>query len=121
MQVITMNGMRWYVVRVPPKSSYLIDRSNILTLGTTDPVTRCVYLSDDLYGDLEKRVIAHELGHVACFSYNLLNEIHMYCYPEHWIDMEEFICNFVADYGAYIWDVTQDLTKVKSNIERMIS
>lgn len=121
MRMITMNGIKWYVVRVPPTSGYLIDRSNTLTLGTTDPVTRCVYISDQLKGNIEKRVIAHELGHVACFSYGLIGQIHAYSYPEHWIDMEELICNFVADYGAYIWDITKDLTDVHRYLERMVS
>lgn len=119
--IIEMNGIEWDVIEVHPNSEYLIDRENILTLGTTDPVTHCVYISNKLVSPLKEKVISHELGHVACFSYGLLEEIHMYTYPEHWIDMEEFICNFVADYGKEIWNITEDLTKVKMWIEKVVS
>lgn len=121
MREIVLNNVKWHVIRVPPNNPYLVDRSNVLTIGTTDPISRCIYIADNLYGELEKKVIAHEIGHAVCFSYGLLNEIHRYCYPEHWIDMEEFICNFVADYGEMIWDITKDIAKVPIYLEKLIS
>lgn len=36
-------------------------------------------------------------------SYNLLDEIHEMVKPEYWIDAEEWICNFIADYGLRIF------------------
>lgn len=101
-----MNGILWRVVDVPPLSEYLIDRQENLTVATTDPDTLCVYLSMALRGDFKKRVVAHEMGHACCFSFGLLDEIRECCYPDKVVEMEEFVCNFVADYGERIFDIT---------------
>lgn len=118
---IYLNGITWHVIRVPPYHPCLIDRDNILTVGTTDPVTKTIYIADNLQGEFEKRVIAHEIGHAVCFSYELLDDIHRFCYPTHWIDMEELICNFVADYGELIWKLTRDITKVPLYLSELVS
>lgn len=90
-------------------SPFLIDRTGDVKLATTDPKTHCVYLSNELRGNMLNRVFAHELGHCVIFSYGLLEEIHSMVYPEHWIDAEEWICNFVADYGLKIFSVANDI------------
>ena len=101
-----MNGYLWHVVDVPADSDYLIDRTGNRTVATTDGKTLCVYVADSVSGDFRKRVIAHEMGHAVCFSYDLLDEIHRCCLPSKRIEMEEFICNFVADYGELIFEIT---------------
>lgn len=109
-----MNGYVWQVIIVPAWSACLIDRNGIRTVATTDPNTLCVYLSSDLRGAFKRRVVAHEMGHACCFSYHLLDEIHDCCYPERWVDMEEWICNFVADYGEQIFDITYKIVGNKA-------
>ena len=122
-----VNGYLWKVHTVNPRSHYLVDRSGVLTVATTDPATLCVYLSADLQGDFKKRVLAHELGHVFCFSYHLLQEIHACCYPERAIEMEEFICNFVADYEENLFSITyrilgdEALNLVPRYLERLVA
>lgn len=122
-----MNGHTWEVIQVHPNSGYLIDRTNKLTLATTDPNTHKIYISSNLRGQFKKRVIAHEMGHAACFSYDLIGEIHRCCYPDYWVYMEEFICNFVADYGEEIFMITYQiigddaLYDVPRYIKRMIA
>ncbi len=98
-----MNGFYWRVKHVPPYSSALIDRTGTLTVATTDPKTGYVYLSEDLTGSFKIRVLIHELGHCALLSYGLLDDIHSSVPPELWIDAEEWVCNFIADYGMYIF------------------
>lgn len=104
-----MNGILWKVKTVNPMSSDLIDRTGARTVATTDPATKTVYLADNLSGDFLDRVFIHEMGHCAMFSFGLLDDIHSMTYPEHWIDMEEFICNFIADYGYYIYDAANKI------------
>lgn len=104
--VFLLNGYLWHVVTVPEDSTYLIDRTGHRTVATTDGKTLCVYLSDSVHGEFRKRVIAHEMGHAVCFSYDLISEIHACCIPSKRIEMEEFICNFVADYGEMIFEIT---------------
>ena len=98
-----MNGYVWRVMTVPPHSPFLIDRSNTPRLATTDPTALTVYLSTDLYGDMLSTVLLHELGHCAIFSYDLLDDIHSAVLPQHWEEAEEWVCNFIADYGRDIF------------------
>lgn len=104
-----MNGRLWYVYFADPYDPMLVDRTNILRVATTDPITSRVYLSDQLYGEFLNRVLIHELGHCTMFSFNMLPHIHRMVKPKYWIDMEEWICNFIADYGMMIYDVCYDI------------
>ena len=101
-----LNNYIWKIRTVPADSPYLVDRQGVLTVATTDPNELCVFLSEELTGNFKKRVIAHEMGHATCFSFGLLPEIWECCYPDKRIQMEEFICNFVADYGERIFEIT---------------
>lgn len=100
-----MNGYSWKTRFVPANSPMLVDRTDTLTIATTDPETLTVYLSTELSGDLLMTVLIHELGHCAMYSYGLLDFIRRRVEPRYWIDMEEFICNFLADYGLRIFKV----------------
>lgn len=88
---------------VNPRSGYLVDRSGVIRLATTDPASNTVYLSRALYGDMLYRVLIHEIGHCAILSFNLLDDIHAMVYPEYWVAAEEWVCNFIADYGLKIF------------------
>lgn len=103
-----MNGQEWRVRFVSSNSPELVDRTDHLTVATTDPKTHVVYLSNELYGDFLMTVFIHELGHCAMVSFGLLHEIHRMVYPEHWVEMEEFICNFLADFGMKVFKIAFD-------------
>lgn len=100
-----MNGDLWKVRFVKPNDPMLIDRTNTLTVATTDPETLTVNLSRKLSGDFLMTVFIHELGHCALYSFGLIQKIHEMVYPEYWVDMEEFMCNFLADYGLKIFKI----------------
>lgn len=100
-----MNGYLWTVETVNRRNPKLIDRTDQYKLATTDPETLSVYLSDELYGDFLMTVFIHELGHCALWSYDLIDEIHRMTKPEYWVDMEEFICNILADYGFKVFGI----------------
>lgn len=102
MSSFIMNGYLWRLVTVDPASSVLIDRTGERRVATTDPETQCVYLSRELQGGFLKRVLTHELGHVTMFSYGLLKRLHRLIHPSHWVEVEEWVCNFLADYGEEI-------------------
>ena len=104
-----MNGQLWQVYFVNPSSPLLIERTGKRTVATTDPVSRCVYLSANLKGAFLNKVLIHELGHCALFSYGLLDQIHQMVKQEYWIDAEEAVCNFIADYGLIIFSSAQSL------------
>lgn len=121
-----MNNYIWTVQFVPPNSSYLIDRTGKLTVATTDPSTLTVYVSETLQGDFLKKVVLHELGHCALFSFGLLNDIHRLVKPKYWIDVEEWFCNVICEYGQIIFDTAYSLygnhawKVVPEKLERLI-
>lgn len=98
-----MNGYLWHVKYVKPFSPKLVDRTRNLCVATTDPNTKYIYLSSNLTGDFLNHVLIHELGHATMISYNLLDDIHRMVYPDHWVEAEEWVCNFIADYGLKIF------------------
>lgn len=104
-----MNGILWRVKIVNPYDPRLVDRTSELKVATTDPVAKCVYLSGLLDGDFFNTVLIHELAHCAMISFGLIEYIHIHVEPEYWIDVEEFMCNFIADYGLTIFRTAYDL------------
>ena len=104
-----LNGYLWKVKYVEPLSQVLVDRTGHLTVATTDPLTYTIYLANHLEGDFLNRVLIHELGHAAIISFNLLDDIHRMTKPEYWIEAEEWVCNFIADYGVQIYAAAHDI------------
>lgn len=98
-----LNGYLWRVVFVASNSPELVDRTGTMRVATTDPSALRVYLSDKLSGDFLVRVLIHELGHCAMFSFNLIDDIHRMVKRQYWIEAEEWACNFIADYGLKIF------------------
>lgn len=104
-----MNGYLWLVRFVPPNSYMLVDRTGSLTIGATDPVTRTIYLSNELVGDKLETVLIHELAHCAMFSYGIIDDIRQMVRPEDYIEVEEWVCNFIANYGVDIISTSTEL------------
>lgn len=127
MDTFIINGIFWRVEIVDPDSPYLIDRTNQSRLATTDPNTKSVYLSKAIPLDMFNRVLIHELGHCVIFSYDLFDEIHQMVKPEYWIDAEEWVCNFIADYGMIIFSIANTISKdkalniVSNELERLVA
>lgn len=122
-----MNGTLWRIKFVSQGSPTLIDRTGKSTVATTDARTHYIYLSDELEGDFLVRVLIHELGHCAMISFRLLDDIHRMVYPEYWIEAEEWLCNYLADYGLKIFSIMYSILGYEAwrcvpyEIERLIS
>lgn len=102
--IFTVNGDEWRVERVAWDDPVLYDRTGSLCIATTDPHTMTVYLADWLDGSLLARVLIHEIAHATMWSNSLIRELRKMVNPEHWIEAEEWVCNFIADYGMGIYD-----------------
>lgn len=123
-----MNGYVWRIKIVNPKDHKLVDRTRNLRVATTDPNTFCVYLSEDLKGDFLFQVLVHELAHCTMISFDMINEIHRMVYPEYWIEAEEWICNFIADYGMQMFKIAYSVVGnytawmlVPQELEKLVS
>ena len=112
MRPFVMNGYLWRVEYVDSYDPMLIDRTGRRTVATTDPANYIVYLSRDLSGDFLIKVILHELGHCAMHSFGLIDDIHRMVYPDKWIEAEEWVCNFLADYGFRIFAAAYDVAGI---------
>lgn len=104
-----LNGYFWHILFVPYDDSILIDRTGQRTVAVTDFQSLSVYLSSDLDGEFLHKVLVHELGHCAIFSFHLDEEIRRVVKPEYWVEAEEWICNFIWDYGLKIFEVMSQI------------
>lgn len=104
-----MNGYIWKVRFVEPNNPILIDRTGVLTVAVTNPADKTVYLNKNLSGEFLNRVFIHELGHCTMFSYGLVSELHRMVKKRFWIEAEEWMCNFIADYGGMIFSIAKDV------------
>lgn len=109
MSNFSMNGYFWEIETVSPNSDLLIDRTEKRRVATTDPDKFKIYLSEELLNNKPflLKVLVHEIGHCVIFSYNLFDEIHKMVYPDYWIEAEEFLCNFIADYGLTVFNIAK--------------
>lgn len=129
MDSFILNGYLWRVKYVDPDNLLLIDRTGTRTVATTDPSTGTIYISNALASNRSflVRVLVHEIGHCALFSFDLLDEIHNFVEPQYWIEAEEWVCNFIADYGLQIFNAAYNilgdsaLMFVPYGIEHMIA
>lgn len=122
-----ISGDLWHVRFTNPNNPILVDRRNVLTIGVTDPETMTIYLSNKLRRWLLNRVLIHELGHATLYSTGLLEELHRMVYPEYWIEAEEGLCNFLADYGHQIFGIAYSVLGDKAihvvpyHMERLVA
>lgn len=104
-----MNGYLWHAILVRPESGVLVDRTGSRRVATTDPETRSIYISREMDPSMRRRVIRHELAHVALWSYGLISELGSFVIPSEQIPAEEWVCNFIADYGEEIFGIASNL------------
>ena len=116
-----MNGVLWRIKFVSPGSRILTDPFGEPRLATTDPISQTIYLSRSLDPQTQEVVFLHELGHCVLFSYGLISEIREAVRPELWSEAEEWICNFIADYGQEIFQVADDIMFVPQELDRLLA
>lgn len=102
MRPFVLNGQVWVPVPVDSEDERLIDRTGRFCLATTDPSTHRVYVSKGLKGLMLQKVLTHEVGHCAMHSFGLLDSLHRIIPESAYIDVEEWVCNYLADYGREI-------------------
>ena len=95
----SVNGQRWSVVYCNPLSNNLRRSDGSLTLGVTDNAVKIVFMSNRLKETQHEHVLAHELCHVICFEYDVNIPV----------DLEERLCNFMADHARELVDILDEL------------
>lgn len=99
---IIINNIKWEIIFVNPYNINLINNNGKYTLGMTDNNIKCVFISNNINGDLLYNVLCHELCHVYCFSYNIYMDL----------EDEERLAQFISDYGKSIINNTDYLLQL---------
>ena len=94
--MFTINGERWWVILVMPYDVSLLMPNGEYALGACHDLTKTIYISNELHGEIFEQVLCHELVHASMFAYNVRLER----------DEEELIAEIVAIFGEEIIDIT---------------
>lgn len=106
--MFVINNIEWDIVFLPPASPCLRRSDGSVTCGVTDFGDKCVYLSNMLQGEFLRKVIAHELCHCFCFSFNISMPI----------EQEEYLADWISLYGTDLIYLLDDLMR---NILRRVA
>lgn len=99
MRPFAVNGQAWRVVWVGPGDPRLIDREGKRTVGTANPATRTIHLSDRLRPPELDRVLLHEVAHAITMSHGLLGTLHGYLVQGDGVGVEEWAAQLVENHG----------------------
>lgn len=99
----------WTIKTVAPNNSNLVDRTGNITVATTDPTNKVIFVSSAITGGMLYKVLLHEIMHAIMVSYGLLNDISRMVKPECQIEMEEWLCNVIAEYHDTIEQIIEGL------------
>lgn len=94
-----INGIEWKIEFVHSANGKLMRSDGSISLAATDWNDRAIYVSDKPKNGYLRKILAHELCHCFCFSYN----IHM---P---IEQEEYLADWISLYGADLIYLLDDL------------
>lgn len=98
--MFTINGEQWEIWLVPANHPALQRSDGTFTIGVCDDNTKSVYVSREIKSEqLLKKVICHEIVHVAMFAYNVNLTT----------EEEEIIADIIATYGREIIHITDFL------------
>lgn len=89
----------WRLEFCAPDSPNLLRSDNTPTIGVSDNSVKMVWIADNLSDYMCERVTCHELTHCICFEYNISLPM----------ELEEWLCNFMADHGREIIDLLDSL------------
>lgn len=92
----------WTVKQVSRHDRRLVDRTGTFTVGTTDPMTRTIYLTEGLPLEFAKTVLMHEMVHAILYDNRSYRLIHQMVKPSYWFYAEEAICNLVAENSVFV-------------------
>lgn len=104
LKLFNINGERWEIVAVPPRSPQLRRTDGGYTVGVCDDNLKCIFVATNLSMVFLKKVLCHEIVHAAMFSYNI----------DLSLEQEELVADLIASYGEEINEITnQTIKKIK--------
>ena len=96
-----------------PKRKFTILRSGLWIVILTKTLKRSgkrkSNINEAIGRDYDIRVLIHEICHCVLYSYGLLYDIHKAVKKDYWVLAEEWICNFLYDYGLEAQQIGIDM------------
>ncbi len=89
----------WNIVFVSPMSKELITTNGNRVLGVCDNNVKTIFIANDQTDSKTEHIICHEITHAMCFEQNI----------DIPYELEERLCNFMADFGREIIYIVDDL------------
>lgn len=103
--MFTINGINWNLIFVNSSSPDLLRSDGTISLAVTDWNRKSIFVSLAPKGAYLRRIIAHELCHAFCFSYDISMPI----------EQEEYLANWISLYGT---DLIYLLDNIMSSLSR---
>lgn len=94
-----INGIEWKIKFIHGASNKLMRSDGSISLAVTDWNDRAIYVSDKPKNGYLRKILAHELCHCFCFSYNINMPI----------EQEEYLADWISLYGADLIYLLDDL------------
>lgn len=101
-----INDIYWKIAFVDPSFPLLQRMNGDFTIGACDNLTRTIYISNILSGELLKKVLCHQITHAAMFSYNV----------DLSVEQEELVADLISTYGEEIVYITNKIFNKLQNI-----
>lgn len=96
---IAINGELWRVIRVSAGDPRLVDREGKRTIGTTDPLSRTIHISEELTPPSLDRVLMHEIAHAITISNGLLDSLGYMVESGDRIGVEEWAAQLIENHA----------------------
>lgn len=103
--MFTINGINWNLIFVNSNSPDLLRSDGSISLAVADWNSKSIFVSVVPKGAYLRRIIAHELCHAFCFSYDVSMPI----------EQEEYLANWVSLYGT---DLIYLLDNIMTSLSR---
>lgn len=103
--MFTINGIDWNLIFVNGASPDLLRSDGTVSLAVTDWNRRSIFVSTAPKEVYLRRIIAHELCHAFCFSYDISMPI----------EQEEYLASWISLYGT---DLIYLLDNIMSSLSR---
>lgn len=92
-----INDIIWRIRFVSNYDSSLLKTDGTYALGACYNNTKTIYINSNLYGNLLRRVLSHEITHAVIFSQNIVLDY----------EQEELFANLITNYGKEILELTE--------------
>lgn len=102
MRPLVIRGNVWRVVRVSPGDPFLIDRTGILRIATTDPIAKTIRISKAILPPMFDQVYLHEAAHAAMIETNVPELLSGVVNAGSQVLTEELLAWFLETYGIEV-------------------